>query len=92
MPATSRCVDTGHVGLLQQDLRVRNLILPLEFQQLAEIAEVETIEFHCMSLVDSPGLACIEKGREDNSSVDNETSSLSMPLRKTLVHQQRLPL
>ena len=62
-------MDTGHAGLLY-DLGVRNLIVPLDFQQLAETAEVEMIEFLCMLLVDSPGLACIDKGREDNSSVD----------------------
>ena len=62
-------MDTGHAGLLY-DLSVRNLIPLLEFQQLAERAEVETFEFLCLSLVDSPGLACIEKGREDSGSVD----------------------
>ena len=43
--------------------------MSLDFQQLAEAAEVETIHFLCMSLADSPGLACIGTV-EDNSSVD----------------------
>ena len=46
---------------------------------------METIEFLCMSLIDSPGLAGIQQSSEDDGLVDTqfrcETHTLALPLR-----------
>ena len=39
---------------------VGHFVLPLHFQQFAKAVEMETTEFLCVPLVDSPGLAGIQ--------------------------------
>ena len=68
-----------------ENLCVGHFVLPLHFQQFAKAVEMETIEFLCVSLIDSPGLAGIQQSSEDDGLVDTqfrcETHTLALPLR-----------
>ena len=75
-------VDPGDAGPFQ-DLRVWNLVLPLNMEEFTEADQVEVIELFGVSVVDSPGLASVGESSENHCTVDlqlgGKTESSPLP-------------
>ena len=66
-----------------QDLCVWNRVLPLDFKQLSQTAQVEMVKAGCIRLVYGPGLTCLQEGWQYPSLVDFQLGvnldSISLP-------------
>ncbi|VDL93837.1 unnamed protein product [Schistocephalus solidus] len=61
-------VDAEDSGLLQ-DFRVRDSVLPSQFQYSAEAAKMIVIQLPGLVQVDGPGLRCVNECRQDDGLV-----------------------
>ena len=68
-------LNTWHAGTAKY-LLVGDSVLPGNAQKPAEAAEVELVQFLEVSAVACPGLAAIQRGWEDNSTVDSKLRCL----------------
>ena len=68
-------LNTWHAGTAKY-LLVGDSVLPGNAQEPAEAAEVELVQFLKVSAVACPGLAAIQQGWEDYSSVDSKLRCL----------------
>ena len=68
-------LNTWHAGTAKY-LLVGDSVLSGNAQEPAEAAEMEHVQFLEMSAVARPGLAAIQQGREDYSSVDSKLRCL----------------